>query len=780
MTRAAALQRLKAPVAAALVVAATWPVWRAFAFQRPLVSWYFPRLAVTWGLTLLFSGACLAIGTRVVSWLTGPVRRDGFWALSFATGVLAFGVAMGVLGHLGLLSPGLLGLLPLLLLAAGWSSLVDGFLDARARWAKVPSLSVWEVLFGIAGVLGVTLAVLPVLAPENINYDARWYHLVIADRYALMGRIAASPEGNHLLAGPHLASLLYTWAFLQDGASTFDKALLANHVEAACFIGTLALVPPLARALAPRGSTVSYRLAWVAMLTFPALYIYDTGLMGGADHVAALWAPAALLTLLQARERGDRRSWVLFGLSLGALALTKYTAILLLAPLVVWVAVGSLTWPLRASTLRPRLVGPLVGAGAALAVTSLHWLRNWVFYGNPVYPLAARLFTTTTPWTRDSAAWNFWYSRELFVPTEARLPSRIAEVSDAVFDYHLNLYTWRDFTNGLPVFGSLFAISLVLLPFLRGAKRLWALVLAIHAGIAIWFVLAHQMRYLLILVPLMAAACAVLAVEAWSWRSWLVRAAIVGAVAVQLIGAGDAPFAPTHRTNGRQSPLGKAVSFLGRGIAEDNDARFKLWKELEEVGALVPRNARLLIHGSHATLGMNRVVLTDAIGIQYGLNYAELGSLSAIHRKLMALGVTHVASVDSVSDSNSSAGELLFRTYLHTVSVEQKSAHGWLVGEVPHDEPVDLPGLVVYSGCGSTYASGLYELQQLSAPPVPASVDPVWVAPKETQDLVALAARATYAVVEDGCPAPFPLGPFRVIGRQETKGLTRAYYVRRP
>lgn len=770
----------RGPLAAALVLAMARPVWNAFATQRPLASWYFPRLAATWGFTLLFALACLAIGVRIVKALTGPVARDGFWPLSFAVGVLAFGVSMGLIGHLGLFGPLTFGLLPLVLLGVGWAPLTEAVFAARRRWRHQPPLSAIEVAIGAAGVIGLVLTFLPVLAPENVNYDARWYHLAIAERYALVGGITRSVEGNHLLAGPHLASLLYTWAFLRDGTGLFERVLLANHLEVACFLGTLALIPSLARSLLPPGANGLQRMAWVAMFLFPALYIYDTGLMGGADHIAAIWAPAALLTWFQARERKDTRSWMLFGLTLAALALAKYTSVILIAPLVVAVVIAALPRKDVRARLLAELRGPLIAGGLALAVTSLHWLRNLVFYGNPIYPLASRLFTSTTPWTRDSLAWHLRYSRELFVPGDARFLSKLDQYASALWGYHLDLYTWRDFTAGLPVFGSLYAISLVLLPFLRGARRLWLVALMVHVGVLVWFVLAHQMRYLLLLVPLMAASCAVVATEVWRWQSWPARGALIAVVGLQLVGAGDVPFAPTHRTNGRASPLGKAITFLGRGVAEENETRFQLWKEMEDIGAQLPPKAVLLVHSTHATLGINRLTLNDAPGIEYGLNYAALGSVRAIHTSLVHLGVTHVSSVDSVSQPDSVAGELLFKAFMTTATEpERKSASGWSIAELSPEPPPEPLHRVLYLGCGGSYGNGLYELEDLAQPLPPSNVDPVLPAPRKTGDPRILLAEANYVVQEDGCPAALADESLKYMGRAEANKLTRAFYVRR-
>src|SRR6185369_13217047 len=83
------------------------------------------------------------------------------------------------------------------------------------------------MLFLLAGCLGVYLQV---ISPQNIAFDARWYHIPIAESYAAAGRIRPFPEGWYLGAYPHLASWLYAWAFLAPGALK-DHLCLAMHLE---------------------------------------------------------------------------------------------------------------------------------------------------------------------------------------------------------------------------------------------------------------------------------------------------------------------------------------------------------------------------------------------------------------------------------------------------------------------------------------------------------------------------------------------------------------------
>jgi hypothetical protein len=503
--------------------------------------------------------------------------------------------------------------------------------------------------------------------------------------------------------------------------------------------------------------------------------------MGGADHVAALWAPLAVLSWFQARERGDGKSWVSFGINLGGLALAKYTSVLLVGPLIgITVLVAALGLRGRVGRWQ-RLQGPVVAGLAALVVTSAHWLRNLVFYGNPVYPLAAKVFPTH-PWTQDSAVWHVRYSRELFVPTDGTLMLRLEDTLRALWNYHLELYTWEDFTQRLPIFGSLYAVSLVVLPFLRGARRLWLVALVTHVGIAIWFNLAHQLRYLTIFVPVMGAACAVTAAELWRWKHLATRLVVVAVVCAQLVVAGDVPFAPTHRMNGAFAPLERVIVFLGRGLMERNLERFNVFQDWEQIGQKLPPSARILVHSMGPSLGVNHVTYNDTPGLEYGLNYAELGSVKAIVEKLREYGVSHVAWREYIGQNESVAGELLFLTMVSTATQadERVVMHGWTVAALQEEAPVEPSATVLYVGCGTNYENGLYPLKALGLPVAPSNVDQTWSTPTERGEPRELVARANYVVHEQTCStAVAPGGEFEQMGRLVADGVTRTFFRRR-
>src|SRR5262249_11120061 len=147
-----------------------------------------------------------------------------------------------------------------------------------------------------------------ILAPNGIGYDARWYHLPIAEHYAAHGGVGRFDDGWYAGTLPHLASFLYTWAYLLPRPLAFHQISLAQHVEFVVFLATLAQIPILVRRLLPDTRATG---SWCALFLFPGLFVFDSNLIAGADHVAALFAIPIFLALLRARRSLEPRYCVL-------------------------------------------------------------------------------------------------------------------------------------------------------------------------------------------------------------------------------------------------------------------------------------------------------------------------------------------------------------------------------------------------------------------------------------------------------------------------------------
>ncbi|HEX7669538.1 MAG TPA: hypothetical protein VF395_08145, partial [Polyangiaceae bacterium] len=324
----------------------------------PIQHWLFWIYAKAWVAAGGFFVSCLVAGNALlVRTLRRTLPLGEHLVTSFALGAFAFFLLMFGFGVLGLVRPWLFFVVPSLLIAAGArpahriGKRLYRHLRALMRKPRRP-LSPLEILVGVAGCVGVLLLYLPTLTPANISYDARWYHIPIAEHYVALGAIVKFQEGWFLGAYPHLASLYYMWALLLPKSSYFDKVELIAHLEVLFFLVTLVGIPAIVRLLLPRTRAP---VAWAAMFLFPGIFAYDSSLIAGADHIAALWA-IPLFTLLVRLLKTSSRSFAgLFAVMVAGALDTKVTAItIFLPPVLVVLAVFSfrLVRPARGGSRR--------------------------------------------------------------------------------------------------------------------------------------------------------------------------------------------------------------------------------------------------------------------------------------------------------------------------------------------------------------------------------------------------------------------------------------------
>jgi uncharacterized membrane protein YiaA len=228
-----------------------WDLNRILAVEQWLF-WTYLRL---WGLLGLFGVASFAVGWRALAaLLPAPPKLLERTALAFALGVLIFYLSVYVGGLFGLYQKGFFFAVPLVLTAIGAPKCLT---DVRRIFRHLKHRNVR--LFAPRGVVelvtagfllvALLLVYVPILVPNNISYDAIWYHLGIAEDYAAAGRLHPFREGWFLGAYPHLSSILYTWAFIGPGA-LHERVLLCGHIEFSLLLGTLVSVSALASKLA--------------------------------------------------------------------------------------------------------------------------------------------------------------------------------------------------------------------------------------------------------------------------------------------------------------------------------------------------------------------------------------------------------------------------------------------------------------------------------------------------------------------------------------------------
>jgi hypothetical protein len=758
------LARLIRGIGMPLVLAAGTALFLLQMHQHyPIGQWLFWRYASYWLCCALLAVASLSAGHAIlVRLLRRTLPLAEHFTLAFAVGVLSFALGWFVLGLLHLYSSVTFFVWPVLLAASGAKSMWR--FGRRLRRHRRPTsrehtglVRYLELgLFGL-GVIALLLLYAPILTPNNVAYDARWYHLAIAERWAMTGAITRFDEGWFPGATPHLASYLYSWAFSIPKKALFDQVELAAHVEFTLFLATLAGIPPLVRRLArSRGRA---RVSWVALFAFPGIFLYDSSLLGAADHVAAFFAVPIFLTLLRAWPALDWRWSALFGLMLAGPLLTKYTAVGL-------VIVPSLAIAFRAVVL---LVRALRSGGAAkvpllavavvfvttLVATAPHWLQNVVYYGNPVYPFASAWFPSR-PWTPDTAD-RFWAFTGPEWSAERSWRGVLATLK-AMVTYSFIPNDWPAFHRDVPVFGSLFTLTVPCLLFLKRPWRMASLYAAGHVAILAWYWIFHQDRYLQAFLPWMAAAVAAVAISAWR-LGWASRVAVVALGSAQLVWGGDVPFIPGHAMLGG-TPLTAVIQLVTSGYRGATTDRFDNYGAFGRVRKLVKPGAIVLIHEEHIQLGVGAATVSDWGPWQGGVSYGQAPAPFEMYDLYRRLGVTHLFWAPQLSRATDSfAGDLAFHLFAHRYAENVTNLGDHLFGEVPAKRPpaTDFHDRVLFLDCNpSSYEPGLYRLRDLKvsvlATPRPASDFPKPLEPlTKKSDLSVYASQIDAAVQNSGC-----------------------------
>jgi hypothetical protein len=623
------------------------------------------------------------------------------------------------------------------------------------RWIRSPTLAGCAWAAAIA--LGVGMVYFSILSPENPGFDTLWYHLPIAEQFAAQGAIRPFAEGWYYGAYPQLASIVYAWAFLLPHARLFDAVCLAAHLEFFVFLWTLLGTAALAEQLIVRGRAGAPRhlgMGLAVTFLFPSVFLYDGGLFTGADHMLAFFAVPWLLSWLRLSEGPTAGRAVLFGLLLGALVVTKYQAAWLIPlPLIV----------LAVALARKRALGPLaVAAGVALACAAPHWLKNWIAYGDPVYPLGAAWFHPR-PWSRSAARLVDAVFARGFWPARGPLPEKLQETARALFTFSFEPHDWPTYHGQVPVFGSMFTLLLVALPFFHARRRLYWVIAFVLAGIAGWYWVSHQDRYLQALLPWMAASVAAIMIHLWR-QGTAVRAGLSGLAIAQLAWGSGVYFIHArddHYEIDRPSPLSAAVELLASGYEGTLEQKLSPFEPWPSIGRALPEGAKPLIHERHLRLGLGAPSVTDLPGSQGAISYEDLLWPEAIWRRLTALGVTHVVWETKASHANDTwASDFAFFRFVEAAVIERHAVGPFTVGRMIQPDDVSLASPVSDSvllvDCAAHERSGELTLEQMARPNEPWDSDAL-PEPKSVDDLDAAWERAGFALVRSAdqkCASP--------------------------
>jgi hypothetical protein len=733
---------------------AHWLVWRYIGYWLA---------AITWALS------CLAFGLRTVRALR--VARHGDddnLVLAFPLGVFAFHLAVFILGIGHILHWSTFFLLPLAFLLVGVHDLRECL---QLWWNRRTRFSHSLLICWLFGACGVALLYFQVLSPETFSHDARWYHLPIAQQYATDGAVKPWPEGWWLAAYPHLSSYLYVWAFLLPKSLIFDRFELCAHLELVVFLATIASIPSLVRKLIPDASA---RGTWVTIFLFPGIFLYDSNLNVGADHIAALWAIPMMLTVLRLWNRWQRNDCLLFAIFVSGAALTKYSALCIIVPSVLALLLRALylTFEFKsvspAQRFRPLLMVGVIGL-LGLLLTTPHWLKNWIWYGDPLYPVLNK-WLRVHPWNSDSPAQFQLFCNQL--GGAGADSSTLGGALRAIYSFSFEASDWPVLHGNVPVFGSLFTLTALCLPLLSAPRRLWGLCVSAMLSVGVWYWVSPRARFLQTALPWMAVCVAATLLLLWNRRHVLVRGLVLALVGLQICWGSDVPFFPTHNMI-QESPFRLVTSFLASGFLRTPN-RFRFYGDTGAAGELLPNGSVLLLHNVYqANLGVHFV--NDLW--QGGINYGELASPDAIYQRLRTYGVSDLVWYTKKGlDWTSLAHDMAFANFALNYVIGQRPVGQLTLGHMPRQAPsTTFNDRVAMLTCGQPFRSGWYNLQLLGSGPQSSGT----AHPYATVTSPAAAVEsAGFLVVEPSCGIRLPPELADRFHEPYDRGQTK-FYVRR-
>jgi hypothetical protein len=730
--------------------------------------WLFWRYAWYWFLTLAWGASCLSFGAFVLDKLRlyEQLERGAALVIAFAVGVVGFFLAINLLGFVGVLGVPVFVLLPLAFLASGarhWRGARDHLLSITAGFSRR------DLPFILFGAAGIALQYVQLISPEGLHYDARWYHMPIAQQYALQGAVRAFPEGWWCATYPKMASYLYTWAMLLPKSLLFDRVELALHMQMLALVATIFSVPALVRRLIPdtKGS-----LTWIALLLFPTLFLYDSNVSGAADHFPTLLSIPLFLAVFEVWDRWDLARCALLGLLVSGVMLAKYSAwIVLPLPALAFIARG--LWLLVRVPEKRREV--LLGFGLVLALivafTSTLFVANWIWYGDPMYPVLRNVFKNGHPWNPDAA--GSWAVNEMNLSKPPPGLKGWLDTLRTTFTFSFIPNDKYSLHRNVPIFGSLFTLLFFALPFLRAGRRTWAVVAAIFLSIIMWYRISHYDRYLMTLIPWMSAVVGAAIILVWRTRNRVAQLSVALMVMFQIVWGLDVPFYETHNQI-PGGPMHAALTLAGTGF-RGTPNRLRPFGNYGEVGEYLPRDANVLVHDSPLHLGIDAKSVQDQW--QGLISYAELQSPARIQRMFQDLKITHVLWISNfITGWNSLAHDAAFFNYALNHTSDQRQFGGLTVGTMS-TQPITAPfNDSVAVICQGQYAPGWYRLGALR---VLAGVGTMPSPEGPIGDLEAAVQKAGFLIVEPHCP-PLPASVGALFQPPAQRGATKVYVRRAP
>ncbi|MGC4066297.1 MAG: hypothetical protein QM784_17020 [Polyangiaceae bacterium] len=403
------------------------------------------------------------------------------------------------------------------------------------------------------------------------------------------------------------------------------------------------------------------------------------------------------------------REGLLSGALFAGAACSKYQASYLVPPAacaVLWIAVR-----------HRKPAASLAWIASAVAVSTTHWLKNLLFYGDPFYPLLNRWFHAH-PFHADAAQWvaNYYW------PTQGK-PTGVGwekwkNALLATINFSLSPdggFTWEN--KALPLYGSLFTLLIPATFMLKRPLRLLTQVLGIQAALMVWSITSHQERFLQTLTPWIAAVTAVILVRVWQ-SGRVARACLVPMVGLQFVWGADLLALPRHAMNGKAS-LQATLDYLASSYTPQRKTRNALPNTLEYLGRRLRPKMHAILHNFRLRLGTNVEIVTDETGWQGAIDYLQHGSPHDTLTVWKQVEATHVIWQPNRggADSNDVARELVFLRAIHEYANPSGPLRDWYVDPIHFTDESSLatqPNVLGWYVCTTIPRPGVYDVRKFA------------------------------------------------------------------
>ena len=455
------------------------------------------------------------------------------------------------------------------------------------------------------------------------------------------------------------------------------------------------------------------RGAWAAFFLFPGIFVYDSNLGGGADHVAGLLhaVPLVLAAVRAAPRISSPRRCALVGAVAAGAVLTKYQALYMVVPVAAIIGGGWLALvrqhrrgAAKAATSDAGIdwsrlwLGPAMLLAVGTVLTLPHFLKNWIYYRNPFFPFAVGMFKGTTPSQPDTAS----LIAGLFQNDSCIPRGTPAEMLRTTCKEHPHVL----FSLALCIRSDIPADPAARAVRARG-RRLWIATGVAVCGYLVWAFTYPIERYLQAIVPMFAAVVAGVVLCAWR-QGWLARLGVLALLGTQIIWGGDELF---------YWDLGAWKRHGNDPGGHEGQAEHRFEHYLTSQAALarsLPANAVLLFHNTRVSLGVNRKVFQDLPGFQGLISYRRVRTARELVELYRSFGITHLVQEPGMWPTWTRQEEVViaaFRArYANTAFREGEYEVIELPAELP---PVEAPYRVQTIGMPG-YADGVYAVEALN------------------------------------------------------------------